>query len=140
METSTCPGSAYLARAPPIQVELFTGRTREALHAGDGWTREDVQDYLFEHARIRVGELAPWASRGVRRRLADDGLEVTDEAVASYRLPIASGPEALHIIVAGGPGKHSSWMPTFGGATEPVTVTISDRDGRPVRSVRDLKR
>jgi hypothetical protein len=29
-------------------------------------------------------------------------------------------------------------MPTFGGATEAVTVAISDRDGRPLRSVRDL--
>jgi hypothetical protein len=117
---------------------LALGPEHAATIAGDGLTREDVQNYLFEHARIHVGELAPWASRGVRRRLADEGREVTDEAVASYRLQIANSPEALHVVVAGGPGKHSVWMPTFGGATEAVTVPISDRDGRPLRSVRDL--
>ena len=39
-------------------------------------------------------------------------------------LPIADKPEEIHIIVAGGPGKHSCWMPTFGGMTRPVTVAL----------------
>jgi hypothetical protein len=119
---------------------LMLGPEHAATIAADGLSREDVQSYLFEHARIRVGEMAPWASRGVRGRLAAAGQEVTDEAVAAYRLQIASSAQAIHIVVAGGPGKHSSWMPTFGGATEPVTVAIADRDGQPLRSVRDLVR
>jgi hypothetical protein len=119
---------------------LVLGPEHAATIAADGLSREDVQSYLFEHARIRVGELAPWASRGVRGRLAEAGQEVTDEAVAAYRLQIASSAEAIHVVVAGGPGKHSAWMPTFGGATEPVTVAIADRNGQPLRSVRDLLR
>jgi len=39
-------------------------------------------------------------------------------------LPISDRPDEIHIIVAGGPGKHSCWMPTFGGMTRPVTVRL----------------
>ena len=39
-------------------------------------------------------------------------------------LPISDKPDEIHIIVAGGPGKHSCWMPTFGGMTRPVTVPL----------------
>ena len=34
--------------------------------------------------------------------------------------PITTKPENIQVIVAGGPGKHSCWMPTFGGDTRPV--------------------
>jgi hypothetical protein len=33
-------------------------------------------------------------------------------------------PDDLLVIVLGGPGKHSSWVPTFGGSTHPVTREI----------------
>ena len=45
----------------------------------------------------------------------------------------------MHLIVAGGPGKHSSWLPTFGQRTSPVTTVIADRNGRPLGSVEDLR-
>ena len=28
------------------------------------------------------------------------------------------------MIVAGGPGKHSAWLPTFGNMTRPVTMPV----------------
>ena len=43
---------------------------------------------------------------------------------AEPALSISDDPEEIHIIVAGGPGKHSCWMPTFGGMTRPVTVAL----------------
>jgi hypothetical protein len=36
------------------------------------------------------------------------------------------------IVVAGGPGKHSMYLPTFGG-TRSVTRPIAFADGRPYR-------
>jgi hypothetical protein len=33
-------------------------------------------------------------------------------------------PDDLLIMVLGGPGKHSSWVPTFGGTTRSVTREI----------------
>ncbi len=38
---------------------------------------------------------------------------------------ICERAEDLTVIVAGGPGKHSSWQPTFGGFTRPVTRIIA---------------
>ena len=40
-------------------------------------------------------------------------------------LPPAARPEDLMVIVAGGPGKHSAIVPTFG-ATRSATVRIED--------------
>ena len=40
-------------------------------------------------------------------------------------VPWCVTPEDLVVIVAGGPGKHSSVIPTFG-ATRSVTVAIED--------------
>jgi hypothetical protein len=40
-----------------------------------------------------------------------------------HRVPIARAPEDIRLIVAGGTGKHSAWMPTFG-ATWSQTVRL----------------
>ena len=39
-----------------------------------------------------------------------------------FKLPLDALPDTgdRQVIVAGGPGKHSCWMPTFGGDTAPV--------------------
>ena len=55
-------------------------------------------------------------------------------------LAIAAAPQYIHIIVAGGPGKHTSWLPTFGSHMKPVTVPLTTNDGGPLRSVEQLRR
>ena len=42
-----------------------------------------------------------------------------DEAVC----PIVGKPEDIHVVVTGGPGKHSAFIPTFG-TSKSVTRTI----------------
>ncbi len=42
-----------------------------------------------------------------------------DEALC----PIVGAPEDIHIVVTGGPGKHSAFIPTFG-TSKSVTRTI----------------
>ena len=72
--------------------------------------RRAAQEYLFEHARVdatRVGaekleEASLWG--GYKLKLEEWGNQV----------PIARAPEDIRLIVAGGTGKHSAWMPTFG--------------------------
>jgi hypothetical protein len=77
--------------------------------ASGGLAKRDVQRFLFERARNRVGILKlramykegnwpDWVDR-------DD-----DEALC----PIVGAPEDIHIVVTGGPGKHSAFIPTFG--------------------------
>jgi hypothetical protein len=48
-------------------------------------------------------------------------------------------PEDLLIVVTGGAGKHSQYIPTFGN-TRAVTRALKHANGEYVKSVRDLKR
>ena len=108
-----------LARGSPV---LAFGPEHAATVAGDGWSREDVQAYVYEHARYSLGELSDAHFVFIQDHTTQ-GVPVPPfprDAMA----PIADDPESIHVIVAGGPGKHSSWFPTFGGMTRPVTVAI----------------
>ena len=44
-------------------------------------------------------------------------------------LPMFLAPEDLAIVVVGGYGRHSFWMPTFGAATRSVTYMVSRYSG-----------
>lgn len=85
--------------------------------ASHGWDRADVQSFLFETARLprRVLRSAfeslawrPW-------QLAIDD----DDAL----LPMTDHPDNIRVLVAGGPGKHSCVVPSWG-MTRSVTVPI----------------
>lgn len=98
---------------------LAIGPEHARVLADSGYSRRAAQEYLFENARVdatRVGaeklaEASLWG--GYRLRLDEWG----------YRVPIARAPEDVRLIVAGGTGKHSAWMPTFG-ATWSQTVRL----------------
>ena len=79
----------------------------ETLHR-DGWTIESMQARLFERARVHVSRV----SKENQANYADAGHVPVDD---HYK--IAPTPEDIHILVAGGPGKHSAWIPSFGGTT-----------------------
>ena len=86
-------------------------------HAGtiarDGFTKEDIREWLGRRALIPL-------ERYTRETLLERFGEVPDGPV-----PMIRAPEDLAIIVLGGPGKHSSWVPTFGGTTRSVTREIA---------------
>lgn len=83
--------------------------------AVSGYTKADVKHFLWEHGRFPLDRLsAEWTEDG---RVADRVESLTGRRDA---VPITTRPEHLQVIVAGGPGKHSCWMPTFGGDTRPV--------------------
>ena len=108
-----------LARGEPI---LVFGPEHAATVAAEGWDRPRIQSYIFENARYPAGRLSPEFLDSVGQRL-DDPEKAAPVGPGSL-LPIADGPEQIHILVAGGPGKHSAWMPTFGGMTRPVTAPL----------------
>ncbi len=106
-----------LARGEPI---LALGPEHAATIAAEGHDRAAVQRYVFEHARFPVDRLSPEFGERVRVRM-QGGPEPAPDAT---HFQIADRPEDIHIIVAGGPGKHFARMPTFGGMTRPVTVAL----------------
>ena len=108
-----------LSRGSPV---LVFGPEHAATVAAEGWSREDIQNYVFEHARYPLTELSDELFQVIQEH-TEQGVPVPffeRDALA----PIADGPEHIHVIVAGGPGKHSSWLPTFGNMTRPVTMPV----------------
>lgn len=98
---------------------LAIGPEHARVLSDSGYSRRAAQEYLYENARVdatRVGdeklqEASLWG--GYRLRLEEWG----------HRVPIARAPEDIRLVVAGGTGKHSAWMPTFG-ATWSQTVRL----------------
>ncbi len=108
--------------APMMASEFFIILCPEhaAQAAAEGWSREDVQLFLYERARLplrvwkrhhpeRAGFGAPWA---------------TDLDDPDWMMPIVAPPERIRVLVAGGPGKHSCVIPSWGSISESVTVPV----------------
>ena len=106
-----------LTRGHPV---LAFGPEHAATVANEGWTRETIQAYLWESARYPADKLSPEFLDSVAARLQGGTAEID----ITQPLAIADRPENIHIIVAGGPGKHSSWLPSFGGMSLPITVPL----------------
>jgi hypothetical protein len=77
--------------------------------ASGGMSRADVQKFLYERARNKVGLLKLRAM--YKAENWPDWVDQTDDEALC---PIVGKPEDIHIVVTGGPGKHSAFIPTFG--------------------------
>jgi thioredoxin reductase (NADPH) len=106
--TMTTVGSNTLYRGGDHFVVL--GPEHAAVIANSGFTRESAQAYLYEHARIEVERIPP---KKLEEATAWGGY-AAELAGWGGRIPLARAPEEIRLLVAGGPGKHSSWIPTFG--------------------------
>jgi hypothetical protein len=104
--------------APVSDAEIFVVLCPEhaATIAGAGWQREDVASYLYERARLPAHRLrrtyspplwAPWMHA------------VPNDA----ELPVTGAASNFQILVAGGAGKHSCVLPSWG-VTKSVTVPL----------------
>jgi hypothetical protein len=96
-----------LGRGWPL---LSLGPEHAATIAKEGYTKQKVKEFLFEHARFPLARLGP-----EYRRQQIDRWGVVD--APDTMVPIVRAADDISIIVAGGAGKHSSWQPTFGDGT-----------------------
>jgi hypothetical protein len=101
------------------QLLIVLGPEHAQTIAGDGFSREDVQRFVFEHARLPLRLLkrgGMWGIQDWPRWMHAIG---DDDAL----LPQVPSPDDVLVIVAGGPGKHSAVVPncTFSRAvTRPI--------------------
>ncbi|GLZ48597.1 hypothetical protein Acsp06_47820 [Actinomycetospora sp. NBRC 106375] len=110
--TMAQPGSNNVyVRGPHL---LLLGPEHAATLHRDGWTPDSIRAHLWEHARIPVDHV----SDGNRRQFVEWGVEPDGDAYT-----VSDAPGNLHIAVAGGAGKHSAWIPSFGG-TELVSRVV----------------
>ncbi|MGH7346199.1 MAG: hypothetical protein ACREK4_14890, partial [Candidatus Rokuibacteriota bacterium] len=77
--------------------------------ASGGLSKGDVQKFLYERARNKVGLLK---LRAMYK--AENWPDWVDQDDDEALCPIVGKPEDIHIVVTGGPGKHSAFVPTFG--------------------------
>lgn len=71
--------------------------------AKDGFSKKDVKAYLYEKARVSRRRFHERMSKAFYSTLEEDAL-----------IPMTAAKEDLVVIVVGGPGKHSSFLPSFG--------------------------
>jgi hypothetical protein len=113
--------NAYLYGEPV----LCLGPEHAAILARDGYGKREIREHLFRHARIPRAE---WMSAGMFGMPGSGNTHFPNDPA----LPMFRKPEYLMIIVAGGAGRHSMWLPTFGAGTRSVTRAITDKDGTPL--------
>ena len=104
--------------APVSSAEFFVvlGPEHAQTIAAAGWNRSDIQSYLFERARLPAGRLRA-AFDVTQWRPWMEALEDDDQ------MPLTQHPDNFRVLVAGGPGKHSCVIPSWG-MTRSVTIAI----------------
>lgn len=113
--STTGHNNSYLGRG---EVAICIGPEHAQTIARDGLTIADIQDYLFAHAGNRRSELVA---------IGRDNFEAMapfDAAADDPFVPLVEKPEDYLLFVAGGVGKHSMAMPSFG-LTRSVTRPIA---------------
>ena len=99
---------------------LSLGPEHAATIARDGYTKQQVKEFLFEHARFPFARLGAECQR---QQVEHRGAVAAPDTM----LPIVRKAEDISVIVVGGAGKHSCWQPTFGDGTRPTRRVIARR-------------
>ena len=100
----------------PLIVALCPEHAEEIARAG--FDRRAVREFIHAHARMPVRVLR---DRGYYA--PDAWKNFVDESDPDALVPIVASPDGIILVVAGGDGRHSSWIPAWGvcqGATEVV--------------------
>jgi len=100
------------------QVMLILGPEHAASIAGSGWSRRQVREFLHRETSRRRDELARGGMYGMR-----DWPPELNALPGDALIPMVPHPDDILVLVAGGEGKHSAALPSFG-ATVAVTRRI----------------
>jgi len=112
---TTGSNNIYLAGDPLV----ILGPEHAQTIASSGWSKAEFKRRFWEAARVPLKKFS--ADNIARFKLTHP--ERFEGAGPETLLPFASRPDDVMVIVAGGPGKHSAIVPTFG-ATRSVTERI----------------
>ncbi len=104
--------------------------------AGDGFSKQAVKEFLFEHGRVPLGKFSKEnIARRFRSKLADKYANASLDTMVS----MVQRAEDFLVVVMGGAGKHSAYIPTFGN-THAVTRPLRHADGQLVKSIAEMRR
>ncbi|MBI2858877.1 MAG: hypothetical protein HYX90_07345 [Chloroflexi bacterium] len=88
-----------------------------AIFSKYGWTKQEVKEYIYHHARMPISNWTP----GVRPERVPVGYKWMLNAPENATMPITAGPEFFDVAVVGAVVGKSSYIV---GASEPVTREI----------------
>lgn len=129
---TTGSNNAYYAGQPV----LAFGPEHAATAASGGMSKADIKRWLFDHATI---PLSKFSKEGIERRFRRKLADQFAHAPLDAPVHMVAKAEDLIVIVVGGAGKHSQYVPTFGN-TRAVTRALKRANGELVRTVQELKR
>ena len=115
---------------------LVLGPEHAATIAGSGYSKADVKKYLYENGRIALSRFAP---ENIERSMKVRHPERYLNAAPDVGVPMTQCPEDLIVMVIGGAGKHSLYIPTFGN-TRAVTRPLKLASGALVKSIKEFRR
>lgn len=101
------------------QVVLCLCPEHAKIFAENGWDKNRIKGYVFRHARKTVSQLKAGGMFNMR-----EWPDYVNENDDLETVPLVQNPQDIYILVAGGDGKHSSFIPTFG-LSKSVTKRIS---------------
>ena len=90
------------------------GPEHAATLARDNWTVGQIQQFLYEKARVSVDLISPG-----NHAIYEEAGHFPENGF--YK--VAPTPDDIHIAVAGGAGKHSAFIPSFGG-TAAISIRV----------------
>ena len=101
------PSNEYVHGGEPW---LIIGPEHAEIFKRGGLTKADVKRHLWALSKMPAGRLA----KKELERARDSRTEALGELTDDTLLPICDRPEDVMLIVAGGPGTHSVYVPCFG--------------------------
>ena len=111
--TVSQPGSNLIYGTAPYTV-VFGPEHAQTVHR-DGFTIEDIQQKLYEDSAVDIDRV----SKENQINYEQD----REQTAVNGKYYLTRSPKDIQILVAGGPGKHSAIIPTFG-FTEACSVRI----------------
>jgi hypothetical protein len=108
-------GSANMLYGQGSQPTIVVTPEHAAILAKDGWSKQDLKKFLFEHARLDLLAL-PETNQEIHRRRRPKWLDLGD-------MPVCDRWEDFIVMVIGGPGIHSVFLSTFSGS-QSVTKAV----------------
>lgn len=90
--------------------------------ASFGWTKADIQHFLFQNATRGHAEIKAGGIHGRKTQNYTTWPRWVDRDDPDARIPVARRVNDIVVIVAGGPGRHSAYLPGWG--TRSVTRKI----------------
>lgn len=103
--------------------------------AEGGYSKRDAKRFLQQHAHLPLGR---FSKENIERRLRVTWKERYAGAAMDHPVFPVQNAEDIIIVVIGGAGKHSAYIPTFG-ATRSVTRALKRGSGEYARSVEEFR-